>query len=86
MGDFGRLGSVSLWKSGPFFSTGTSDAELMVKGASVEPAVACHAMPGRLSGRNAGKGWNGVGPKLSTAFPEQRGQSSPGAGILTDKA
>ncbi len=27
MWDFGRAGTASLWKSGPFFSTGTSDAE-----------------------------------------------------------
>jgi hypothetical protein len=30
MGDFGWLGSVSLWKSGPLFSTATTEAELMV--------------------------------------------------------
>jgi len=28
MGDFGWLGSVSLWKSGPLFSTGHGYAEL----------------------------------------------------------
>src|SRR5260370_12040890 len=27
--DFGWLGSASLWKSGPLFSTGTKEAELM---------------------------------------------------------
>jgi hypothetical protein len=31
MGDFRRLGSVSLWKSSPLFSTGTTEAELMVR-------------------------------------------------------
>jgi hypothetical protein len=31
MGDFSRLSSVSLWKSGPLFSTGTKEAELMVR-------------------------------------------------------
>jgi hypothetical protein len=30
MGDFGQVGTASLWKSGPFFSTGTSVAELKV--------------------------------------------------------
>ena len=30
MGDFGRVGTASLWKSGPFFSTGTSEAKLMI--------------------------------------------------------
>ena len=29
MWDFGRLGRASLWKSGPLFSTGTSETELM---------------------------------------------------------
>jgi hypothetical protein len=28
MGDFGRAGAASLWKSGPLFSTGKSMAEL----------------------------------------------------------
>jgi hypothetical protein len=28
MGDFGRVGAASLWKSGPLFSTGSSLAEL----------------------------------------------------------
>ena len=31
MGDFRQLCSVSLWKSGPLFSTGTEEAELMVR-------------------------------------------------------
>ena len=30
MVDFKRLGTPSLWKSGPLFSTGTMEAELMV--------------------------------------------------------
>jgi hypothetical protein len=37
--DFGRLGSVGLWKSGPLFSTGTMEAELMVRELRVESAV-----------------------------------------------
>jgi hypothetical protein len=39
MGDFERLGSGSLWKSGPLFSTGTMEAELMVRELRVESAV-----------------------------------------------
>jgi hypothetical protein len=39
MGDFRRLCSASLWKSGPLFSTGTEEAELVSQRASVEPAV-----------------------------------------------
>ena len=31
MGDFRRLSSGGLWKSGPLFSTGTTEAELMVR-------------------------------------------------------
>jgi len=30
MGDFGQVGAANLWKSGPFFSTGTNTAELVV--------------------------------------------------------
>ncbi len=38
--DFGQPGSAGLWKSGPPFSTGTKEAELVVKELRVEPAVA----------------------------------------------
>ena len=38
MGDFGRLDGASLWKSGPIFSTGTKEAELMVIELRVELA------------------------------------------------
>src|SRR5260370_7750251 len=44
--DFGWLGSASLWKSGPLFSTGTKEAELMVRELRVEPAVAGGAIGG----------------------------------------
>jgi hypothetical protein len=66
MGDFGWVGTANLWKSGPFFSTGISEAKLMVKGASIEPAVASDAMPGRLRGRNVGKD----GMKLAPSCPQ----------------
>ena len=46
MWDFGWLGSASLWKSGPLFSTGTKEAELMVRELRVEPAVAGSAICG----------------------------------------
>ena len=39
MWDFGRVGTASLWKSGPLFSTGTMEAELMVRELRVESAV-----------------------------------------------
>src|SRR5260370_14688551 len=47
--DFGWLGSASLWKSGPLFSTGTKEAELMVRELRVEPAVAAAPIGGRAS-------------------------------------
>jgi hypothetical protein len=83
MGDFGRLGSAGLWKSGPLFSTGTKEAELMVRELRVEPAVARRRDSNRpRMSDEAGKVGRGVGPKLSTAFAEQDGRSSPGACIL----
>ena len=44
--DFERLGSASLWKSGPLFSTGTKEAKLMVRELRVEPTVAGGAIGG----------------------------------------
>jgi hypothetical protein len=38
--DFDRLGSATLWKSGPLFSTGPQEAELMVRELPVEPVIA----------------------------------------------
>jgi len=29
--DFGQVGAACLWKSGPLFSTGTKEAELMLE-------------------------------------------------------
>jgi hypothetical protein len=55
MGDFGQVGTASLWKSGPFFSTGTNWHGAHGHGVPVEPAVAVDAMPGRLRGRESGK-------------------------------
>jgi hypothetical protein len=80
--DFGWLGSASLWKSGPLFSTGTKAAELMVRELRVEPAVANGAIAGFRASDYAEEGERGVGTRLSTAFAEQDGRSSPGAGIL----
>ena len=80
--DFGWLGSASLWKSGPLFSTGTKEAELMVRELRVEPAVASGAIAGFRVSDYTGEGERGVGPRVSTAFAEQDSRSSPGAGIL----
>jgi hypothetical protein len=83
MGDFGRLGSASLWKSGPLFSTGTKEAELMVRELRVEPAVARRRDSNRCGvSDEVGKVGRGVGPRLSTAFAERDDRSSPGARIL----
>ena len=42
--DFDQLGSASLWKSRPLFSTATKEAELMVRELRVEPEVAQSAI------------------------------------------
>src|SRR5450759_5513706 len=86
MGDFGQVRAASLWKSGPFFSTGTSEAELMKHRASVEPAVGLDATPGGVAGGGAGEGWNGFGPKLSTAFAEPGRLPSPEMGVSVHSA
>jgi hypothetical protein len=83
MGDFGRLSSASLWKSGPLFSTGTKEAELMVRELRVEPTVVRRRDSNRPGvSDEAGKVGRGVGPRLSTVFAERDGRSSPGACIL----
>jgi hypothetical protein len=82
MWDFGRLGSAGLWKSGPLFSTGIKEAELMVRELRVEPAVAVVRFAGSLVCGDAGEVGRGVGPRLSTAFAERDSRSSPGAGIF----
>ena len=82
MGDFRRLAKTSLWKSAPLFSTGSKEAELMVKELRLNLQSPLARFAGsRLSGR-AKKLQRGVGPKLSTAFAEQLGRPSPGASLL----
>jgi hypothetical protein len=82
MGDFRRLCSVSLWKSGPLFSTGTKEAELMVRELRLNQRSApARFVRGRWSAE-AGDVDEGVGPRLSTAFAEQKGLPSPGPHIL----
>jgi hypothetical protein len=46
MGDFGRAGTASLWKSGPFFSTGTSEAKLMIVELRLNLRLALMRRPG----------------------------------------
>ena len=40
MGDFERVGTANLWKSGPLFSTGAENAEPTMGEASIEPVLA----------------------------------------------
>jgi len=40
MGDFERVGTANLWKSGPLFSTGADNSEPRFSGASIEAVLA----------------------------------------------
>jgi len=40
MGDFGRVGTANLWKSGPLFSTGSDNSEPVINGAAIEAVLA----------------------------------------------
>jgi hypothetical protein len=40
MGDFERVGTANLWKSGPLFSTGADNSEPGFNGASIEAVLA----------------------------------------------
>jgi hypothetical protein len=60
MGDFGRAGIASLWKSAPFFSTGTSEAEPMIVELRLNlrsPVMRCRD---GFEGEETGKGWNEI--------------------------
>ena len=82
MADLRRLYSVSLWKSGPFFSTATKEAELMVIELRLNlRSTAARFARGRGSDQ-AGNREGGVGPRLSTAFAEQNSPASPGPYVL----
>jgi hypothetical protein len=83
MGDFRQLSSGSLWKSGPLFSTGTKEAELMVRELRLNQRSAPARLRRGRSSAEAGDVDEGVGPRLSTAFAEQKGHPSPGPHILT---
>jgi hypothetical protein len=86
MGDFGQVGTANLWKSAPFFSTGTNNAELKVTGLRLNLRSRLRRCRDGFVGEMAGKGWNEVGPKLSTAFAEPSGLSSPGKVGSTHRA
>jgi hypothetical protein len=82
MGDFSRLISVTLWKSGPLFSTGTTEAELEVRELRLNLRSPASRFARRRQRDEAGNLEGGVGTRLSTAFAEQKGPQSPGPDIL----
>src|SRR5690348_8975197 len=54
MVDFGQVGTASLWKSGPLFSTEDQGGGAHARRASVESAVVRSANLGSLLGRGRG--------------------------------
>jgi hypothetical protein len=82
MVDFARLVETSLWKSAPLFSTGTKEAELMVRELRLNLQSPLARFVGSGFNGRATELDRGVGPKLSTAFAERLGQPSPGARVL----
>jgi hypothetical protein len=83
MVDFGQVGTASLWKSGPLFSTGTKEAELMLEELRLNPRSSWARTWGRCSGEAAGAGSRRGGSGLSTGFAErQRRRSTGPAGLI----
>jgi hypothetical protein len=82
MVDFSGLSSVTLWKSDPLFSTGTTEAELMVIELRLNLRSPASLFASRSEHGEAGNVEGGVGPRLSTAFAEQKGLPSPGPAVL----
>jgi hypothetical protein len=78
MVDFGRVGTASLWKSGPLFSTGTKEAELMLEEPGLNPRSPAARFGGRCPGMSAAVETGRVDPNLSTAFAGRRGRRSTG--------
>jgi hypothetical protein len=77
MGDFGRLGSVSLWKSGPFFSTGAKATELGM--VELRLNLCSRARNTKIASRAREQEEMGgdFDPRLSTAFAKGRGLLPP---------
>src|ERR1700737_4473254 len=80
--DFNRLGSATLWKSGPLFSTGPKEAELLVRELRLNLQPPLARLAGSRLSDKVGMLERGVGPRLSTAFAERLGRPSPGANVL----
>jgi hypothetical protein len=79
MGDFEQVGTASLWKSGPLFSTVDHGGGAHDEGLWFEPAVAARVISGAFRGGQESE-WIGghVDPRLSTGFAERRGAASTG--------
>ena len=66
MGDFGQVGTASLWKSGPLFSTGSREAEPTIVELRLNP---------RPRSGDAGKAsqaweWEKDGIELTPGYPQ----------------
>ena len=68
IGDFGQAGTASMWKSGPLFSTGTKEAELVLEELRLNPWAPAARSRGRRLGESVGRRGLRVDPSLSTGF------------------
>jgi hypothetical protein len=80
MGDFGRVGAASLWKSGPLFSTASKEAELMLDELRLNPEASVARLGPRSRDAMSGGGGADIAPSLSTGFAEQSEPRSTGVG------
>src|SRR5256885_7083956 len=78
IGDFGQVGAANLWKSGPLFSTGTKEAELMLEELRLNPRSPAARFRGRCPGESATTEDGTVDPRLSTGFAEGARSRSTG--------
>src|SRR2546428_13322346 len=80
IGDFGQVGAANLWKSGPLFSTGTKEAELMLEELRLNPRSPAARSRGRRPGGCVLTDVGAVDPNLSTGFARRARRRSPGGG------
>jgi hypothetical protein len=80
MVDFGQVGTASLWKSGPLFSTGTKEAELMLEEPGLNPRSPAARYGDRCPVTGAAVDTGRVDPNLSTALGGRWGLRSTGRG------
>jgi len=78
IGDFGQVGAASLWKSGPLFSTGTKEAELMLEGLRLNPRSPAPRSRGRRPGGRVFADRGAVDPSLSTGYASHARRRSTG--------